>query len=150
MQKGDLDNVVVPRDMLVFEGLLGVIPDPKIARIEAKLRDKKKWADAVACYETNELLARKIWQMVWDYSLEIDLVTYHPKGFAKELEKRMERENLPLRRVYSEEPNMLARRLVTMPYVRTIYDPFPDHQFLYGGKTRIIQPHNAHLLFGSM
>lgn len=150
MQKGDIDNVVVPRDMLVFEGLLGIIPDPKVAKIEAKLRSKKRWVDALACYETNELLARKIWQMVWDYGLEIDLVTYHPRGFADALAERMDRESLPIRRVYAEEPNLLARRLVTMPYVRTIYDPFPDHQFLYGGKGRIISPEQAHLLFGSM
>ena len=136
--------------MLVFEGLLGVIPDEKVVRQEARFRAKKKWADALACYETNELLARKIWDMVWRYSLEIDLITYHPLGFAKVLEERMDRESLPVRRVYAEEPNLLARRLSTMPYLRTIYDPFPDHQFLYGSKGRIITPEQAPTLFGSM
>jgi hypothetical protein len=150
MKGNDLGNVVAPRDMLVFEGLLGIIPDPKVAKQEIKYREKKRWTEAVACYDINELLARKIWDMVWRYSLEIDLVTYHPRGFAKELEERMDRENLPLRRVYSEEPNMLARRLATMPDIRTIYDPVPDHQFLYGGRGRIISPEQAHLLFGSM
>jgi hypothetical protein len=150
MQGNDLSNFVVARDVLVFEGLLGLIPDAKVARQEAKFREKKRWAEALACYEINELLARKIWDMVWRYSLEIDLVTYHPPGFAKVLEERMDRENLPLRKVWSEEPNMLARRLATMPDIRTIYDPFPDHQFLYGGKGRIISPEQAHRLFGSM
>lgn len=150
MQKGDIDNVVVPRDMLVFEGLLGVIPDERIAKHEQKFRAKKRWQDALDCYEINDLLVRKMWHMVWYYSLEIDLVTYHPRGFRDVLEVRMENENIPVRRVYSEEPGALARRLVTMPYVRTIYDPFPDHQFLYGGKGRIILPEMAHDLFGSM
>lgn len=150
MKGNDLGNAVAPRDVLVFEGLLGVIPDPKVARLEVKFRAKKKWVEAVACYDINELLARKIWDMVWRYSLEVDLLTYHPPGFATELEKRMENENLPLRRVWSEEPNVLARRLATMPDIRTVYDPFPDHRFLYGGKGRIITPENAHLLFGSM
>lgn len=150
MKGNDLGNLVSPRDILVFEGLLGLIPDPKVAKQEAKFRGKKKWVEAVACYEINELLARKIWQMVWDYSLEIDLVTYHSHGFAKALEERMDRENLPVRRVWHEEPNVLARRLATMLDVRTIYDPFPDHQFLYGGKSRVISPDQAHYLFGSM
>jgi hypothetical protein len=150
MQGNDLGNSVSARDVLVFEGLLGIIPDPKVARLEAKYRAKEKWDDAVACYEINELLARKIWDMVWRYSLEIDLVTYHSHGFARSLEARMERENLPLRRVWYEEPNQLARRLATAIDIRTIYDPFPDHQFLYGGKGRIISPEQAHHLFGSM
>lgn len=150
MKGNDLGNVVAPRDVLVFEGLLGIIPDPKVAKQEFKFRAKKNWDDAVACYDINEMLARKIWDMVWRYSLEIDLLTYHSHGFAKALEARMDRENLPLRRVWHEEPNVLARRLATMPDVRTIYDPFPDHQFLYGGRGRIISPEQAHHLFGSM
>lgn len=150
MQGNDLGNTTVARDMLVFEGLLGVIPDAKVAKQEQKFRAKKRWDAAVGCFETNELLARKIWDMVWRYSLEIDLITYHPQGFADALAERMDRESLPIRRVYAEEPSLLARRLTTMPNVRTIYDPFPDHQFLYGAKGRIILPNNAHHLFGSM
>jgi hypothetical protein len=88
--------------------------------------------------------------MVWRYSLEIDLLTYHGPKFAKVLEERMERENLPLRRIWSEEPNILARRLATMPDIRCIYDPFPDHQFLYGSKGRVLLPETAHQLFGSL
>jgi hypothetical protein len=149
MLGNDLGNTVAPRDILVFEGLLGVIPDPKVAKQEVKFRAKKKWADALACYEINDLLAKKMWDMVWRYSLEIDLLTYHSHDFAKALEARMDRENIPVRRVWYEEPNVLARRLATMVDVRTIYDPFPDHQFLYGGRTRIISPEQA-LLFGSM
>ena len=150
MKGNDLDNLVVPRDVLVFEGLLGVIPDRAVAKQEEKFREKKRWEDAVACYDINELLARRLWDMVWRYSIEIDLLTYHGIGFAKALEDRMERENLPLRRIWSEEPNVLARRLATMLDIRAIYDPFPDHQFLYGGRGRILLPDNAHLLFGSL
>jgi hypothetical protein len=34
--------------------------------------------------------------------------------------------------------------------IRTVYDPFPDHQFLYGSRGRVLLPETAHLLFGSM
>jgi hypothetical protein len=146
----DLDNLVVPRDVLVFEGLLGLIPDKKVAEQEIKFRQKKRWHEAVACYEINEMLARRLWDMVWRYSLEIDLLTYHGREFAQALEERMDNENLPLRRIWAEEPNILARRLATMIDIRAIYDPFPDHQFLYGAKGRILLPENAHLLFGAL
>lgn len=150
MKGNDLGNLVVPRDVLVWEGLLGLIPDKRVAMQEQKFRAKEKWEQAVACYDVNEMLARKVWDLVWRYSFEIDLLTYHGHEFAKALEDRMDRENMPFRRVWSEQPNVLARRLATMPDVRTIYDPFPDHQFLYGGKGRVLEPESAHYLFGAL
>lgn len=150
MKGNDLSNVVVPRDVLVWEGLLGVIPDVKIAKMEQKFRAKRKWTEAVGCYEVNELLARKIWDLTFRFNIELELLTYHGPRFAEALEARMDAESMPFRRVWSEEPNLLARRLSTMIDIRTIYDPFPDHQFLYGSKGRIISPDNAHHLLGAM
>lgn len=134
----------------MFEGLLGLLPDEKIARQEERFRSKKKWAEAVDCYDINELLARKVWDLVWRYSFEIDLLTYHGPGFARALEKRMDDDDMPFRRVWSEQPNILARKIAIMPSVRTIYDPYPEHRFLYGGKGRIIEVDKAHHLLGAM
>jgi hypothetical protein len=146
----DLANLVVPRDVLVWEGLLGLLPDPRTKVQEAKFRKRKRWAEAVACYQVHELLARKIWDLVWRYSLEIDLLTYHGHDFAKALEERMDAESMPVRRVFSEDPNVFARSLAYQPDVRTVYDPDPAHQFLYGGKGRILVPESAHILFGAL
>jgi hypothetical protein len=150
MRGNDLGNLVVPRDVLVWEGLLGLIPDEKVARLEAKFRTKKKWEDALGCYETNEMLARKVWDLVFRYSIELDLLTYHGWEFANALEQRMDAESMPFRRVWAEHPNVLARRIATMPEIRTIYTPFPDQQFLYGGKGRVLLPETAHLLLGAL
>lgn len=149
MRGNDLSNRVVPRDVVVWEGLVGVIPDVKIAAQEAKFRKKSKWTRAVACYEINELLARKVWQVTWQGSLQLDLLTYHGPEFAEALEARMDRENMPFSRVWSEEPARLARSLATMVDIRTIYDPFPDHRFLYGGKGQILTPDTAHFYLGA-
>jgi hypothetical protein len=146
----DLGNSVVPRDALVWEGLLGLINDPRVAKQEKKFREKEQWDNAVACYEVNELLARKIWDLTWRWSMEIELLTYLGVEFAQSLEKRMEREDMPFRRVWFDKPNLLARRIATMPNLRTIYDPDPNHQFLYGHRGRIIAPENAHYLLGAM
>lgn len=149
MKGNDLGNAVVPRDVLVWEGLLGIIPDPKIAKQEQKFRERKRWVNAVALYEVNEILARQVWRMVWNTGMEIDLLTYHGHEFAHALEDRIERESLPFRRVWSEQPNILARNLIYQPDIRSIYDPFPDHQFLYGAKGRILLPEQG-TLFGAM
>ncbi len=146
----DLGNKVLPRDALVFEGLLGILQDPKVAAQATKFAKRGKWREAVACYDMNELLSRKIWDLVFRFDIEIDLLTYVSREFALALEDRMNNEDMPFRRVWFEEPNMLARRLATMPNLRTIYDPDPAHQFLYGGRGRIITPDQAHLLLGAM
>lgn len=146
MKGNDLDNIVVPRDVVVWEGLLGLLPDQKVANMEAKFRAKEKWDKAVACYEMNEMLARKVWDLVWRFSYELDLLTYHGRHFALALEKRMEEEQMPFRRVWSEQPNILARRLMLQPDIRTIYDPDPSHQFTYGGKGRVLLPDQYDLL----
>jgi hypothetical protein len=56
---------------------------------------------------------------------------------------------MPFRRVWYEDPDVLARRLVYQPDIRSIYDPFPDHQFKYGAKGRILLPEDG-TLFGAM
>jgi hypothetical protein len=150
MRGNDLANVVVPRDVLVFEGLLGLLPDVRTRAVEAKFRKRGKWKQAVACYEINELLARKVWDLTWRFSFEVDLLTYLGYEFAEALAARMDREAMPFHRVYHEKPELLARTLAIQPDIRNVYDPDPGHQFSFGSKGRIIQPHDAHLLFGAM
>lgn len=150
MKGNDLSNRVVPRDVVVWEGLVGLLPDPKVQGIEAKYRKRKRWDEAVACYEVNELLARKIWDITWRGYLQLDLITYLGNDFALSLEARMERENMPFSRVWATEPNILARSIVLQPDIRTIYDANPHHQFTYGGKGRILEPATAHLYLGAL
>lgn len=149
MQGNDLANVVVPRDLVVWEGLLGVIHDPKVAAREAKFRQRQRWEKAVACYDLNEILARQISYLDWKHNLEIDVLTYHGDGFRDALEERVDRESLPVREVLSYDPDVLARLLPYEPRIRAIYDPFPDHAFRFGAKTRYLSPNDGNL-FGAL
>lgn len=146
MRANDLDNVVVPRDALVWEGLFGLYPDEKTKRLEARFRAKGKWDNAVDCYTINEMLARKIWDLTWRFNVQIELVTWWGPDFRRALEDRMDRENMPFSRIWSDNPLVLARRLAVMPDLRTIYDPDPEHQFLFGSKGRILSPDQYELL----
>lgn len=150
MRGNDLGNQVVPRDALVWEGLLGLIPDPKMARLEEKYRRRENWGEAVRCYEVNELLARKIWQVVWDTNMNVDLITHLGHPFARALYERMDQEHMPFSSVWHEDPNVLARGLAVQPDLRAIYTANPDHQFTFGAKGRIVSPDTAHLYFGAL
>lgn len=149
MKNNDIANAVVPHDVIVFEGLLGLLPeDAKSIAAEEKFRRKRKWDKAVACYEMNEMLARKIWYMVWHHSAEYDVMTYLGKEFAEELEKRIEEEGLPIRRVFADDPYIFARSLILMPDVRTVYDPNPFNRFVFGKKGRVLLPDQFNMLGG--
>jgi hypothetical protein len=134
----------------VWEGLLGLLPDAKVAAVEAKFRRRKKWKQAVACYEINELLARKIWDLSWRINIRTDLITHLGFDFGEALKERIDVEGLPFQAVWAETPEQLERRLATMVDIRTIYHPFTDRQFAYGGKGRVLLPQTAHQLFGAL
>lgn len=150
MQGNDLGNYVVPRDILVWEGLLGLLPDVKTQAVEAKYRRRKKWKQAVACYEINELLARKVWDLSWRYNIRTDLITHLGHDFGEALKERIDVEGLPFQAVWAETPHQLERRLATMVDIRTIYHPDTNRQFAYGGKGRVLTPETAHHLFGAL
>ena len=135
---------------MVWEGLLGLLPDVKVQAIEAKFRKRKKWDEAVSCYEVNELLARKVWDITWRGFLQLDLITFLGNDFAKALESRMERENMPFSRVWATEPNVLARSIALQPDIRTIYVADPAQQFTFGGKGQVLDPTTAHYYLGAL
>lgn len=149
MKGNDLGNWVVPRDVLVWEGLLGLLPDPKVQALEARYRRRRKWDKAVACYEINELLARKIWDMSWRTGIRVDLITHLGYEFAEALKDRIDVEGIPFQQIWFETPAQLERRLSTLVDIRTIYHPDISRPFAYGGKGRVLSPDNAHYLFGA-
>lgn len=140
MQGGDISNEVSPRLVVVFEGLLGVLPDRKERRVETVVRKFGRRAQqqkrAVSAYEINEPLARVIWDTVWRYRYSVDVVTYLGAEFAEALTERLDVEGLPIGRVWADEPHKLARRIAHMPDVAAIYDN--ENHLMYGGKGRIL------------
>lgn len=139
MQGGDISNEVTPRLLVVFEGLIGVLP-PQAARREAIARKMHQWSYAVSYWEIHEGIGKAIWDQVWRFHRHIDVVTFLGKGFAEALEARLDDEQLPTGRVLSTTPDRLARQIASMPDVAAVYDPEPTRRFRYGGKGRHIAP----------
>lgn len=140
MQNGDISNEVSPRLVVVFEGLLGVLPERRESAFEFAARTFGRRASqakrSVNSYEINEPLARVIWDTIWRYRYSVDVVTYLGEDFAGALEERLDRENLPIGRVWADEPHKLARRIAHMPDVAAIYDN--EHHLMYGSKGRTL------------
>jgi hypothetical protein len=132
--RNDLSNRPVPKAILVFEGALGFMHQADEPAFQAYM--SKGWHDqAVALFTLNDLLMKVIWQRVTKDSLSIELVTFlGDDNFARALADRIWTEELPIRSVWSTRPDRLARKLISMPDIVRVYDPWPDHQAMYGAQ----------------
>lgn len=146
MQGGDISNEVVPRLVIVFENLLGLLPS-KVdeAKLASYLRFRR-WKRAANLFTLNEMLAARIWDVTWRLNFSVDVITYIGPEFAEALEHRIDREGLPVGHVWHEDPYVLARKLAYMPHVACVYDPDPRHQFTYGSKGRLVSASNPNLI----
>lgn len=141
MKGGDLDNAVVPRIILVFEGALGFLPDSAVKDYEKAVK-KQRWDDAIALWEFDEHMMRKIWDLTYRKSVTVEIVTFISQPFADVLAARLDEEDMPIRRVWYSTPARLSRQLAHMIDVSTVYDPDETHMFTYGAKGRVINDPN--------
>jgi len=146
MQGNDIGGEFVPRLVIVFEGLIGLLPT-KTAEVKAQsLLRFNRYRRFVNQFEINDALAKRMWDVTWRYNMEVDVVTFTDPRVVAPLEKRLDKEDLPVRRVWFDEVSLLGRRIATMPQVAAIYDANPDHRFTFGSKGRILNPYKPDLL----
>lgn len=140
MEKGDISNYVEPRLIVVFEGLLGILPIEKEKRA-LMLSRIGQWRRVVDLYEINDMLARHIWDQTRRYSRQVDVVTYSGVQFAEAVQAKLDDEMLPIGKVWHTEPHILSRSIAWRPDIAAIYDPDPQHLLTYGSKGRLLSPY---------
>jgi hypothetical protein len=142
MEKGNLSNEVTPKILLVFEGAVGWLPEDRRKTYD-KLVRKGQWLYAAYEWELNDLMLRKIWDVMFRRGQDIEIITYISQEFADAIAYRLDEEDVPVRKVWSTTPAILSRKIALMPDVAVIFDPDPEHQFTYGGKGRVLtSPHD--------
>jgi hypothetical protein len=148
MQNGDISNEISPVIIIVYEGLVGLLPDIKTRRAFDRAVNTKKWRKAAACFLHDELVTHILLDIVWRRNVRIEGVTFLPPELAEELEERMETEHIPLARLESfPAPGLFARELVHRPYVKAVYDANPEHRLLYPrGKGVIVNPGDPYVI----
>ena len=146
MQGGDLSNELVPRVALVFENLVGVLPN-SLSRVgyESFVRTKR-WKRAVNLLVVNEILARQMWHVTWHLHHQLEVVTYLHPDAVEPIQNWIDIQYLPVHRVWYAEPNKLARQIAVMPDLAAIFDPDPQHHLRFGRKGRIINPAQPDIL----
>lgn len=147
MQGNDIGGgLVVPRLLIVFEGLIGAIPDKKTLTKAKAYERLHQWQRVINTFEPFEMVLKHLWYLTYNKDFTFDVITYMGEQFVEPIENWLDREDVPHRSVRDEDPNHLARKISSMSNVAAVYDPNPERQFTYGGKGRIVNPAKPDLI----
>jgi hypothetical protein len=129
--------------LLVFEGALGLLK-PGAEDDWDRAVEHEQWSLADRYWFINPLMETIIWQRSMRMeSLNIEVVTYAgPDAFAAAISNIIGEAQLPIRRVWAVRPEVLAHKVMSMPQVIRVYDPFEEHQLYFGSKGRWITDAN--------
>lgn len=141
MKNGDLSNVVAPRIIVVYEGAVAYLPEDRVKDYEKALK-KNNWHEIVNLFRFNSQMLDRILYLTWKKNYNISIVTWFPQEMASAIEDKLADLSIPVRSVFSSEPDDLARLLPYNPDVVCVYDPVPEHILKYGSKGFVLTDPN--------
>lgn len=146
MLKGELSNERLPRVLVVFEGLVGILPDVKSTALEALARKRKKWDVAVGYYQLNIPTSGGMRDLYWRHNYRVDVITFIDPALVSPIRDRLDSRNLLFGDVhYYTMPELLS----DLTYDRSILgvlDPDPGHALSYGSRGRYCSPDQLNLM----
>lgn len=134
MQNGNLSNAVVPRILVVFEGLIAYLGPGKVGTYNT-LGSRGDWPGALALWELDPLALAKLKDIIVRRDIKVEVVSFvmPPEG-AQALAELFDEESVPVSRVISSTPERTARRLAYGPDIIRVYCPDPRHALMCGSK----------------
>jgi hypothetical protein len=128
--------------LLVFEGCLGFLKAGAEKEWD-RLSAQGRWSRAIDLWYINPLMERIIWDRSIKDDINIEVITYAgPDEWASCVSDLIGESQLPIRRVWAIRPEVLAHKIMSMPNVIRIYDPFKEHELYFGQRGRWIQDAN--------
>jgi hypothetical protein len=147
MRRGELSSERLPRALVVFEGLVGVLPDVKTSALEALARKRKKWDVAAGYYRLNISTSGGMRDLYWRHHFRVDIVTFIDPNFVSAIRNRMDSRNLLFGDVhYYANPVELSQDLTYDQSILGVLDPNPANTLTYGSRGRYCSPEQLDLL----
>lgn len=146
MQGGDLSDRLPPRWLFTFEGVIANVPEPRGREYRLAMR-LGRHRRAVSRFEIEPHVSKVLWDLYWRRDYRFDVVTFLGDDMAEHIEKRLERENVPLGNVISTQPDTLAKRLAYMPDVLYVVHADPSHHLSYGNRGLLVTDPDLMRLF---
>lgn len=147
MRGGTLDNKVLPRIVVVFDGSLGYVPTELAEQfnIHYILREREH---AVSLMRLDKLMTAKLLDITRRLEINVDLVTWMEPEYADLISDMMNSYSIPVRSCFPSSPQELARDLAYNPDIVAVYDPDPANMFVYGSKGIYLQnPNQIGMMF---
>lgn len=136
MQKGELSNAVTPRVYIVFENLIGLLPNAKDRTAELLARKRKKWKQAADYYQLNVKTSQGIRDLYWRQRFTVDVITFIDPGFVSALRDKLDSRNLFFGEVHYYDEDLLMTDVTYDPGIIAVLDPDPRRALRLGSKGR--------------
>ena len=133
MERGDLTVDNRPGTVFVFDGLIANCFRPKVEKWAVR---RHHWAEALEYWAFDVTVCNYMLDLMGRYNVPVEVITWHPHGFAKVLSDHLWDMGLPVRDVIGGDFKNLQQNLAMDPTVSTVYDPDLHHRFSYGYKVR--------------
>jgi hypothetical protein len=146
MRRGELSNQVLPRLYIVFEGLVGILPDTKSKALEALHRKRKQWDKAANQYILSEPTKQGMRDVYFRYDFRIDILTFHGADFADAVRDKLNQKNLLFGDVVAYDQQELLHELTYDRSILAVLDPAPERMLTWGGKGRYCTPEQLNLM----
>lgn len=147
MRRGELSNEVLPRVYIVFEGLVGILPDTKARALEALARKRKKYKEAVDQYQLNLPTSGGLRDLYWRHRFRVDVVTFIDPKFVEPIRTKLDSRNVLFGDVhYYPSPVDLAMELPYDPAILGVLDGDASRSLTYGAKGKYCPHHQLDLL----
>lgn len=146
MMKGELSTSVLPRIYIVFEGLVGIIPDTKSRALEALHRKRKDWRKAANQYVLNEPTKQGLRDAYFRYNFRVDVLTFYGSDFADAVRDRLDQKSLLFGDVVAYDQGELLHELTYDRSIMAVLDPAPERMLTWGSKGRHCTPDQLNLM----
>jgi hypothetical protein len=131
MERGRLGVDERPSTVFVFEGLIGKLTRPITERTSLRLH---QWGVALDQWQIDYRVCDYMKALASRHQVPIEVLTWHPEGFATVLHDRLWALDVPVRETKASVYEYASQWIATDPNVNTVYDV--DHRFGYGFKAR--------------
>lgn len=146
MRKGELSSETLPRVYVVFENLIGLLPNPKDRIAEQVARKRKKWSQAADYYQLNINTSQGIRDLYWRQHFRVDVITFIDPGFVSAIRDKLDSRNLLFGDVHYYDKDLLLSDLTYDPAIIGVLDPDPQRILTWGSKGRYCPANKLNLL----
>lgn len=146
MKRGELSNEILPRVYLVFEDLVGLLPDTKTKVLASVATKRKKWETLANYYQLNIPTSGGMRDLYWRHRFRVDVITYIDPSFVSPMRDRLDSRNLLFGDVHYYSREELKQDLIYDPSIIGVLDPDPMRALAYGSKGKYCPPDKLDLL----